>query len=178
MLRRGRPAPPGNKPFGPGAEGVGPGALVPRFVFTDLQSVTVQETLAEMARRLAAAGVVEDAEELTRRLLEREQLGCTGLGSGIAIPHCKWKGLSEIVVAIGSSRSGIEFHAADGVPVTLVFLILSPAQAPALHLQALARISRLLRTPGVAESLRRASTPEEILEALREAETALPVGTA
>ncbi len=161
----------------PGAEGLWPGAADPRLVFTDLESMTVEGALADMARRLAAAGVVKDAEELTRRLLEREQLGCTGLGSGIAIPHCKWKGLSEIVVAIGSSRSGIEFHAADGVPVTLLFLILSPAEAPAMHLQALARISRLLRTPGVAESLRRASTPGGILEALREAETALPVGT-
>jgi nitrogen PTS system EIIA component len=177
MLRRGRPATPGVKPLGPGANGVGLGAVDPCFVFTDLRSRTAEETLADMAQRLAAAGVVEDAEELTRRLLEREQLGCTSLGSGVAIPHCKWKGLSEILVAIGSSRSGIDFHAADGVPVTLLFLILSPEEAPALHLQTLARISRLLRTPGVAESLRRASTPEGILEALRDAETALPVGT-
>ena len=161
----------------PAGEGLWPGAVDPRFVFTDLESVTAEGALAEMARGLAAAGVVTDAGELARRLLEREQLGCTGLGSGIAIPHCKWKGLSEIVVAIGSSRSGIAFHSADGIPVTLLFLVLSPAEAPALHLQALARISRLLRAPGVAESLRRASTPGGILEALREAGTALPVGT-
>ncbi len=162
----------------PAAEGLWPGAVDPRLVFTDLESTTAEGALGEMAQRLSAAGVVTDAGELARRLLEREQLGCTGLGSGIAIPHCKWKEVSDIVVAIGSSRAGIDFHAADGVPVTLLFLILSPTQAPALHLQALARISRLLRAPGVAESLRRASTPEGILEALREAETAVPVGNA
>ena len=162
----------------PGAEGLWPGAVDPRLVFADLGSKTAEGALAEMAQRLAASGVVKDAQELTRRLFERERLGCTALGSGIAIPHCKWKGLSDIVVAIGASRSGIDFHAADGVPVTLLFLILSPAETPALHLQALARISRLLRGPGVAESLRRASTPEGIIEALREAETALPVGSA
>jgi PTS system nitrogen regulatory IIA component len=162
----------------PGAEGLWPGAWNPRLVFADLEAKTAEGALAEMAQRLAASGVVKDAQELTRRLFEREQLGCTGLGSGIAIPHCKWKGLSDIVVAIGASRSGIDFHAADGIPVTLLFLILSPAETPALHLQALARISRLLRGPGVAESLRRATTPEGIVQALREAETALPVASA
>ena len=178
MLKPERPAGSGDEPPTPHREGPGPGPVDPRFVFADLESVTAEGALTEMARGLAAAGVVRDAEELVRRLLDREQLGCTGLGSGIAIPHCKWKGLSEIIVAIGSSRSGIDFHAADGVPVTLLFLVLSPAETPALHLQALARISRLLRTPGLAEDLRRASTAGGILETLRGAQTTLPMGTA
>ena len=65
----------------------------------------------------------------------------------------------------------MDFHAPDGVPVTLIFLILSPSQSPALHLQALARISRLLKIPGVADALRRAPTPEALVSALREAES-------
>ncbi len=146
-----------------------------RLVFTDLKATTLEEALSEMARGLAAAGVVRDAQDLARRLLERERLGCTGLGSGIAIPHCKLKDVSRITLAIGSSCGGVDFRAPDGAPVTLIFLILSPADAPALHLQALARISRLLRTPGVADNLRRASTAEQILEAVKEAEASLTV---
>ena len=142
----------------------------PGLVFTDLAGSTLEEALSELARRVAAAGVVRDAGDLARRLLERERLGCTGLGSGIAIPHCKHKEVGQIVLAIGSSREGVDFRAPDGVPVRLIFLILSPADAPALHLQALARISRLLRTPGLADNLRRAKTSEDIVDVLREAE--------
>jgi mannitol/fructose-specific phosphotransferase system IIA component (Ntr-type) len=123
-----------------------------------------------MARRLAAAGVIRDVQDLTRRLVERERLGCTSLGGGVAIPHCKSRDVEDVALSIGLAPGGIDFHSADGVPVTLIFLILSPADQPAVHLQALARISRLLRTPGVVETLRRASTGEEILEALKEAQ--------
>ena len=123
-----------------------------------------------MARRLAAAGVIRDVQDLTRRLVERERLGCTSLGGGVAIPHCKSRDVEDVILSIGLAPGGIDFHSADGVPVTLIFLILSPADQPAVHLQALARISRLLRTPGVVETLRRAGTREEILEALKEAQ--------
>jgi mannitol/fructose-specific phosphotransferase system IIA component (Ntr-type) len=127
----------------------------------------MEDVLGEMARRLAAAGAVRDAGELTRRLIERERLGCTGLGAGVAIPHCKSRDVSDIVLAVGLAPQGVDFHAPDGQPVRLIFLILSPADQPAAHLQTLARISRLLRTPGTSEQLRRAATREEILEALR-----------
>jgi nitrogen PTS system EIIA component len=146
-----------------------------RFVFPDLASKTLEEALAEMAQDLARAGVVRDPEDLKRRLIERESMGSTGLGGGLAIPHCKLRELSDVVLSIGFSRSGIDFHAADGVPVTLIFLVLSPADAPALHLQALARISRVIRIPGVADSLRAASTPREVAETLRTAERHLAV---
>jgi nitrogen PTS system EIIA component len=149
----------------------------PKLVFTGLEAPTLEQALAELSRRITAAGVVHDADDLTRRLLERERLGCTGLGGGIAIPHCKLKEIDELVLSVASFPRGVDFLAPDGIPVTLVFLILSPAHAPALHLQALARISRLLRGPGVAESLKSASTSEELVAALREAESAaVPAG--
>jgi PTS system nitrogen regulatory IIA component len=102
-------------------------------------------------------------------------MGSTGLGDGLAIPHCKLKELSDVVLAVGVSHRGIDFLSSDGVPVTLVFLVLSPADAPALHLQALARISRVIRMPGIAENLRRKETPAEIAAALKEAEGRLAV---
>jgi nitrogen PTS system EIIA component len=147
----------------------------PRLVFTDLHGRTLEEALGEMAHRIEEGGFVSDAEELSRRLLERERLGCTGLGAGIAIPHCKLKELQEVLLVVGVSPEGVDFGAPDGVAVTLIFLILSPAQAPAQHLQALARISRLLRWPGVADSLRQAGSRDEIVQTLREAETRLPI---
>jgi PTS system nitrogen regulatory IIA component len=148
-------------------EGPLQGMLDPRFVFTDLRGPALEDVLGEMTRRLAAAGAVRDAADLTRRLVEREHLGCTGLGGGVAIPHCKSRDVGDIVLSVGLAPEGVDFHAADGVPVTLIFLLLSPSDQPALHLQTLARISRLLRSRGVVDNLRRASTREEIVEALR-----------
>ncbi len=151
------------------AAGLHPGLVDPRLVFTGLSPSSAADAFAEIASRLAAEHVVADAGDLTRRLLERESLGCTGLGRGIAIPHCKLKELDDIVLSISSCRPGVDFGTPDGVPVTLIFLILSPAKSPGLHLQALARISRLLKTPGVAESLTRAETAEQIVSVLSEA---------
>lgn len=148
------------------APGLHPGLVDPRLVFTGLSASSVAEALGEIAERLAKAHVVSNGGDLTRRLLERERLGCTGLGRGIAIPHCKLKELDDIVLAVAAFRPGVDFGAPDGIPVTLVFLILSPARSPGLHLQALARVSRLLKSPGVAESLARAQTPEEIVAVL------------
>jgi PTS system nitrogen regulatory IIA component len=148
-----------------------------RLVFTGLEAASLEEALGELSRRISAAGIVHDAPDLTRRLLERERLGCTGLGGGIAIPHCKLKEIDELVLSVASFPRGVDFRAPDGIPVTLVFLILSPAQAPALHLQALARISRLLKAPGVTDALRSASTTDELVVALRDAESAaVPAG--
>lgn len=146
-----------------------------RLVFPDLAGTTVEESLAEMSAGLARFGAVRDPDDVARRLVERERLGSTGLGAGIAIPHCKVRDLADVVLAVGVSRTGIDFRAADGVPVTLVFLVLSPSEAPALHLQALARISRIIRMPGVAEGLRTAPTAGAIAEILKEAERQLAV---
>jgi PTS system nitrogen regulatory IIA component len=141
-----------------------------RLIFPDLGGTTVEESLGELSAALARAGVVKDADDLARRLIDRERIGTTGLGGGIAIPHCKVHGLTDVVLAVAVSRSGVDFRAADGVPVTLIFLVLSPADTPALHLQALARISRVIRMPGVAESIRTAGSAGEIAALLRNAE--------
>lgn len=141
-----------------------------RRIYLDLPGGSMEGTLAEMARRLHASGDVRDASALAAKLVEREKLGCTGLGNGLAIPHGKLPGLDGVLVAIGVVPGGVDFHALDGRPVRLLLLVLSPADAPAGHLQALARISRLVKTPGVTEALLSAESPEEALRALRNAE--------
>lgn len=141
-----------------------------RRIFLDLPGGSMHEILRELSERLRSGGDIKDADDLTRRLIEREKLGCTGLGNGLAIPHCKLGGLEGVILAIGISRAGVDFHSLDGRPVRLIFLVLSPADSPAGHLQALARISRLVKTPGVTEAILSASSTDEVSTILREAE--------
>jgi PTS system nitrogen regulatory IIA component len=159
----------------PAEPGFFAGLVDERRIFPDLAGSTLEEVLSEISHGFARTGVVSDGADLARRLVERERMGSTGLGGGLAIPHCKLREIGDVVLGVGVSRRGVDFHAADGVPVRLVFLVLSPADAPALHLQALARISRVIRIPGVAEQLEKAKTAGEIATALKEAEGRLAV---
>jgi PTS system nitrogen regulatory IIA component len=155
----------------------GDGLVDPRRVFHHLPGASREEVLGELAARLAAENAVRDPGELLLRLIDRERLGCTGLGGGVAIPHCKLRNLPGVVVAVASTAAPIDFGASDGIPIDLIFLVVSPADAPAAHLQVLARISRLLRTPGVAESLRAADSAVELVAVLRKAEGGLGVSS-
>lgn len=147
-----------------------PLAISERLVFPNVLGKTVEAALAEMAAGLEQAGVAANAEDLARRLVDREAMGSTGLGEGLAIPHCKIREIADVVLSIGISREGVDFHFSDGQLVTVIFLVLSPSDAPALHLQALARISRLIRLPGVAENLRNADGAAGVAAAWAEAE--------
>lgn len=103
-------------------------------------------------------------------LLQRERLGSTGVGEGIAIPHGKIAGLDKIVGLFARMDKPIDFEAVDDEPVDLVFLLLAPESAGADHLKALARISRFLRSPAAVESLRAAGSEDAVYEILTEAE--------
>ena len=151
------------------------GLVDSRLVFAGLPGATREDVLREFSTRIGKLGLVPDPDALVDRLLEREKLGCTGLGNGIAIPHCKLSSLTDVVIAVATTAAPIDFGASDGIPVRVLFLVASPAYAAAAHLQALARISRLLRTPGVADALREAHSVERLRDVLREAEAGLPV---
>lgn len=126
----------------------------PELVFSGLPAIDRSELLRVLSEKIVAQGMVRNAVDLHQKLWEREQLGTTGIGSGIAIPHAKIAGLRQEVVAVGLVEPpGSDFGAADGGPVRLVFLVLSPAEAPARHLQVLAAISRWIKTDRHAERL-------------------------
>lgn len=127
----------------------------PELIFSGLPATDCRGVLRELAERVAATGLVRDAGALYRALLEREQLGSTGIGSGVAIPHCKLEELEHGILAVGIARPPVEFGAADGDPVAVFFLVLSPNDSPAEHLQTLARISRWVRTDRHVETLLR-----------------------
>jgi PTS system nitrogen regulatory IIA component len=111
------------------------GALVrPDLIFPDVPAAEGPELLRAFAERMAARGVVRSGEELFQGFWEREQQGSTAIGAGVAIPHCKLPGLRRGVMAVGIVPSGVELAAADGEPVRLFFLVVSPDEAPAEHL--------------------------------------------
>jgi len=110
-----------------------------------LVSTTKENVLEELATLIAQANPSLNREEIIQILKEREQLGSTGIGNGVAIPHGKLASLQQIVTGFGRSREGIEFDSQDGKPAHLFFVLLAPENAASLHLKALARLSRLLK---------------------------------
>ncbi|WP_242097308.1 MULTISPECIES: PTS sugar transporter subunit IIA [unclassified Sphingomonas] len=111
----------------------------------------------------AAAGIVAcDAKTIADRLGEREKLGSTGFGGGVAIPHAKLPGLPAVTGVFARLAQGIEFQAVDALPVDLVFMLLSPTEAGADHLKALARISRRMRDRAFLAKLRGAGSRDAL----------------
>lgn len=137
------------------------------LILPQLDSSDRSSLLRALSRHIVEKGYLADADKLFDRLLEREQLGSTGVGSGVAIPHCKMNGLDRVVLAVGSTRDGVDFGAIDGVPVRLFFLVVSPTSSPAAHLQCLAAISKWVKVEDHVESLLALTDPEEILNQLR-----------
>ena len=138
----------------------------PDLIFVDLPGADGPTVLRAFAERVVERGIVDDADQLYRRLLEREKLGTTALGQGVAVPHCKIDGLDRVIVAVGLFARGIDFEATDGEPVRLLFLVVSPNAAPAEHLQSLAAISRWVKTDHHVERILALEEAEEIYDLL------------
>jgi len=119
----------------------------PRTVETALTAQAMEESLRTLVDRMADAGILEDRDDVVRRLVEREKVMSTGIGGGIAIPHARTPEVSRTVVAVGLSPDGVPFNSVDGAPVKVVFLIVGPMEASAEHVKVLARIARLVRKP-------------------------------
>lgn len=128
----------------------------------------IGEMCAFLARRCDAG---EEAEaEIREAVMEREAVLSTGIGGGVAVPHGKSQAVGDLVLVAGRTREPVDFDALDERPVRIVFLLIGPESAAGLHVKALSRISRLLRSETVREELVAAETPEAFYEALRRAE--------
>lgn len=138
--------------------------LAAQAVLPTLRARNKKQVLQELAAR-AAEDCGRSEREIFETLLQRERLGSTGIGRGVAIPHGKLAKLDHLVGLFARLEKPIEFEALDGEPVDLIFLLLAPERAGADHLKALARIARLLRDENVAEQLR-AARDETALRAL------------
>jgi nitrogen PTS system EIIA component len=127
--------------------------LPPAAILPSLKSATKKQLLQDVA--LHAAGLSGLAErDVFDLLLQRERLGSTGIGNGIAIPHNKFAGLSRLLGIFARLEKPIDYDSLDGQPVDLIFVLLAPEEAGADHLRALARIARVLRDPGLTRQLR------------------------
>ncbi len=137
-------------------------------VVADLKGKTKNEVLLELVDTLKKAHLVEDIEKAVSVILEREKLGSTGIGDGVAIPHGKMKGLHSILCAFGKSKEGLDFDAVDSKPVHIFFLLLAPEDSASLHLKTLSRISKLLRDPSFRKRLTELSSSRDIYNAIVE----------
>ena len=122
-------------------------------IFPDLKATSKKQLLQELAT-LAGEITNIDSRRIFEALLQREKLGSTGLGHGVAIPHGKFEQLDKVYGFFGRLKQPIDYDAVDGEPIDLVFLLLAPESAGADHLKALARISRLLRDSAIVKKLR------------------------
>jgi nitrogen PTS system EIIA component len=133
----------------------------PTSIVADLAGSTGREVLTELCRPLGTVTGVE-AQFLVEALLVREQLGSTAVGDGVAIPHAKVPGLRGLVAGFGRSRAGIDFKAADAKPTRIFFALFAPANGQSLHLNALARMSRLLKAQVFRDALLDARDAAEV----------------
>ena len=139
-------------------------------IITDLKSRDKEDVLGEMVDDIWPMVGCIDKEKILKALLDREKLGTTGIGHGVAIPHGKMKGLPELKVFFGRSRKGVNFSSMDNLPVHLVFLILAPANSAAAHLKVLASISHLLKSQDFRMKLMDAVDRSDIYRIITEAE--------
>jgi PTS system nitrogen regulatory IIA component len=135
--------------------------LDPSGVIPTLRVTSKRQALQELARR-AATLTGDDEHKIFESLWEREQLGSTGIGNGTAVPHGRIPGLKRALTMFARLEKPIDFDAIDSQPVDLIFLLLTPADAGADHLKALARISRLLRNRAMCAKLRGTESADAI----------------
>ena len=135
--------------------------LAPEAVIAALKAQNKKQLLQELAARAALQTRLPE-KRIFETLIERERLGTTGVGAGIAIPHGRMAGATAITGVFARLEGGLDYEAVDSQPVDLVFMLLAPENAGADHLKALARVSRLLRNQATCEKLRTAGTAEAI----------------
>jgi len=122
-------------------------------ILAALQGVTKKDVLGELVGALKKANFIKNEQEVLNVILEREKLGSTGIGDGVAIPHGKLKGIRKIVCVFGRSLQGVDFDSVDQKPAHIFFLLLAPENSASLHLKMLSRISKLLRDPSFRKRL-------------------------
>ena len=117
----------------------------------------------------------ELAADTEKAILRREELGSTGIGKGVAVPHAKVTGITGTVGALGRSRDGVSFNSLDGQPVQLIFLLISSPEEVEMHLRVLRKVTALIKDDDFCNFLKRAGDRDELADLLREAEDRVAV---
>ncbi len=133
-------------------------------IIADLNAGDKRGVLEELVEALIHNEASIDKPALLKVLLEREHLGSTGIGDGVAIPHGKYHGISQPLVSFGRSRKGVDFESMDGQPAHLFFLLVAPEDSANIHLKVLATIARILKNSAFRKALMDARSGEEIYQ--------------
>jgi len=145
-------------------------------VSVNLKGRKKPEILSELVDLLAEGGNIKKSgkSDILKRLEEREMLGSTGIGKGVAIPHAKCPKIKKMIAALGISKDGLDFKSLDGEPTHIFFLIIAPGETPGPHLKALAKISRLLDDKFIRDRLLAVKNPKGVLQIIKDEERKNP----
>lgn len=147
--------------------------LKEKYINLTLKSVKKKEIIAELAGLIAQSKKLTNKKAFFEAIIEREELGSTGIGCGVAIPHAKTKVAKDFLLAFGRKDAGIDFGALDGEKTYLFFILASPKEEIGGHLKILAEISRLVKDRFIIELLRRAKDKKEILKIVFDAQKSI-----
>ncbi|MDR3243623.1 MAG: PTS sugar transporter subunit IIA [Elusimicrobiota bacterium] len=142
--------------------------LSPKSIIADLKASDKKSAIVELVDVLKNTGKVKESDEIIEVVLEREKLGSTGIGQGVAIPHGKTDAISEQSGVLGISKKGIEFNSLDGELVNIIFLLVGPVEVAGQHLKALSRISRLFKDKFLRQAIKEAANVDEIIKIIQQ----------
>jgi fructose-specific phosphotransferase system IIA component len=142
----------------------------PEFVKIGLEGSGKSEIIEELVEVLAESAKTCDADTIYEAVMKREREGSTGLEMGVALPHAKCDAVEALSVVIGISKEGVDFDSQDGKPSHLFFLMLAPTSESGPHVQAIAKIIKMIKIDSFRSKLLKASTPEEVIDIVRRTE--------
>jgi PTS system fructose-specific IIA component/PTS system nitrogen regulatory IIA component len=141
-------------------------------IIADLDASSKEAAIRAMVESLVTASAIkkDDQESIIAAILKREELGSTGIGHGVAVPHTKHPSVDRLVATVAVSKTGVDFASLDGENVFIFFLLVSPPDRPGDHLRALENISRHLRNHNFCNFLKQATTSKAVIDLLEEAD--------
>ncbi len=144
--------------------------LKPNYIKIPLEGDSKEAVIKELIQVLHQNQVFEDTEEVFKAVMEREKIMTTGVGKGVAIPHCKHKNCPDFAIGLGIKSSGVEFQSIDNLPAKIIFLLVGPEDNPGMHIRLLSRISRLISKEDLREQLVKCKNSEDAYKLLKNAE--------
>jgi PTS system fructose-specific IIC component len=142
----------------------------PEYIKIPLQKNTKSEVIKELVELLSQHQAITNPEGIIEAVFEREKIMTTGVGNGVAIPHCKHKDSRNFAIALGVHPQGIDFDSIDQEPAHIIFLLVGPEDQPGTHIKILSRISRIISRDEVREKVLACTTPTEVFNLLNEEE--------
>jgi len=147
------------------------GMLSKDMIFLDIPGKTKEDVIRELVNRIAQKKMVlKDSDQFFEEVLERERLGSTGIGEGVAIPHARTDNVEKIIIVFARTMKPVDFNSDDKRPVRLLFMIAVPVRGLKSYLTTLAKISRIVRQEKVRRMLLEASSPDDVIRVIQMAE--------